>query len=461
MQFYDRVMERRHRVVVVGAGFGGLAVLRSLESVPVDLVMIERNNFHTFQPLLYQVATAGLDSDDIAYPLRGIASHRNAQTEVRMGSVRSVDLAAGIVHLDEGQPVEYDQLVLAAGAVSATFNIPGVEQHAFGLKTLEDALSLRSHVLRQFERATVDPSLIDSGGLTVVIAGGGPTGVEMAGGLVELFENVLSRDFPTLDIHRARVVIVEPGARLLASFRAKLGDLARRTLTSRGVEVALGVGVAATDGKVVELTDGTRIPAGTLVWTAGVRANPLAECIAEQLGADSLTRGGRIRVEDDLSVPGHPEVYVIGDLAGFSDTNGELLPQLAPVAIQQGEHVGALIKAQVSGGVVKDFRYRDKGSMATIGRHAAVAQLPGGLRLSGFPGWLAWLGLHLVMLIGFRNRVNVLVNWAWNYFTYDRASRLILESPSKEVHVSEDLSPVDRSSEDAGAEEGRGDPPVN
>jgi len=413
--------------VVVGAGFGGLELVTHLRDVPVDVVLVDANNFHTFQPLLYQVATAGLDTDDIASPVRGIVN-RLRNVDVRLGRVTGIDVDARRLLVDDGPPVEYDRLVLAAGAVTATFGVPGVEAHGFGLKSLYDAVRLRHHVLRQFERADVDPTLIDDGILNVVIAGGGPTGVELAGGLTELYRSVLTRDFPMLDVRRARVIVTEPAGVLLSSFHPKLSERARRTLAERGVEVVLGQGVASTDGKTVELTDGTRIPSATLVWTAGVRANPLAEVLAEQLGGGTLTRGGRIVVEDDLTVPGHPEIAVIGDLAAARGGDGELLPQVAPVAIQAGRLVAANLAAELEGRPPSPFRYRDKGSMATIGRHDAVAQLPGGLRFSGPVGWLAWLALHLVMLIGFRNRANVLVNWAWNYVTYDRGSRLIVGS---------------------------------
>jgi NADH:ubiquinone reductase (H+-translocating) len=425
-------VERRRRVVVVGAGFGGLELVTHLRDVPVDVVLVDANNFHTFQPLLYQVATAGLDSDDIASPVRGIVN-RQHNVDVRLGRVTGIDVESRRLSLDQGPAVDYDRLVLAAGAVTATFGVPGVEEHGFGLKSLADAVRLRHHVLLQFERASVDPSLMDDGILNVVIAGGGPTGVELAGGLMELFGKVLARDFPTLDVRRARVILTEPAGTLLSSFHPKLAERARRTLASRGVEVVLGQGVAGTDGKAVELTDGTRIPSPTLVWTAGVRANPLAEVLAEQLGAGTLTRGARIVVERDLTVPGHPEIAVIGDLAAATDGAGNLLPQVAPVAIQAGRLVAANLAGELDSRAPVPFRYRDKGSMATIGRHDAVAQLPGGLRFSGPLGWLAWLVLHLVMLIGFRNRANVLVNWAWNYVTYDRGSRLIVgsEEPSR------------------------------
>lgn len=421
-------MERRRRVVVVGAGFGGLAVAKGLAGSPVDVVVVDANNFHTFQPLLYQVATAGLDADDIAHPVRGIvARHRNA--DVRMGRVTWIDLEARRVDLAEGSSLTYDHLVLAAGAVTNTYGIPGVDEHGFGLKTIADALALRAHVLRQFERAAVDPTLVERGALTFVIGGGGPTGVELAGGLTELIERVLAKDFPSLDVRRARVVLVEPTDRVLGAFPRSLSDSARRALARRGVEVLLGAGVARVDDTSVELTDGTVVPASTVVWTAGVTASPLAGVIAEQLGDGALTRGGRIVVDDELGLPGHPEVSVIGDLAAATDGDGGLLPQLAPVAVQAGALVARNVIARAEGRPTESFRYVDRGSMATIGRHAAVAQLPGGVRLRGTVGWLSWLLLHLVMLVGFRNRVNVLVNWAWSYLTYDRASRLILDDP--------------------------------
>lgn len=423
-------MERRHRIVVIGAGFGGLALVRHLAEQPVDVVLVDANNFHTFQPLLYQVATAGLDADDIAYPVRGIVS-KHPNVDVRLGTVVDIDLEARRVLLGDGPAIDYDQLVVAAGAVTNTYGVPGVQEHAFGLKSINDALALRAHVLRQFERVSVDPSEADDGALTAVVAGGGPTGVELAGGLSELTDRVLSKDFPNLDVRRARVVLVEPTERLLGSFSPRLSDSARSTLAARGVEVVLGVGVASADDKAVTLTDGRRIPTRTLVWTAGVTASPLARVLAAQLGPEALTRGARVVVERDLSLPGHPEVFVIGDLAAATDEGGQLLPQVAPVAMQAGEQVAANLLAAREGAPTRAFRYRDKGSMATIGRHAAVAQLPGGIRLRGTPGWLAWLGLHLVMLIGFRNRVNVLVNWAWNYLTYDRGSRLIVDGPQR------------------------------
>ncbi|HNG22527.1 MAG TPA: NAD(P)/FAD-dependent oxidoreductase [Microthrixaceae bacterium] len=418
-------MERRRRVVVVGAGFAGLELVKGLAAAPVDVVLVDANNFHTFQPLLYQVATAGLDGDDIAAPVRAVVRSQ-ANVDVRLGQVVDIDVDDRRVVFRDGPALSYDRLVLAAGAVTNTYGVPGVDEHGFGLKSLEDALQLRQHLLRQFERASVDPSLVEQGVLDVVIAGGGPTGVELAGGIAELYRNVLSHDFPTLDVRKARVVIVEPGDRVLAPFHPKLSARAARTLARLGVELVFGQGVTGTDGKVVQLDDGSSVPCSTLVWTAGVKASPLADVLARHLGDGTLTRGGRVVVTPELTVPGHPEIAVVGDLAASPDGSGGVLPQLAPVAIQGGRLVAANLVAELAGHPTESFHYVDKGTMATVGRRNAVAQLPGRLRFSGTPGWLAWLGLHLIMLIGFRNRANVMVNWAWNYVTYDRASRLIV-----------------------------------
>jgi len=312
--------------------------------------------------------------------------------------------------------------------VSNTYGIPGVAEHALGMKSLADAVALRAHILRQFEMADADPTTIDAGALTFVVAGGGPTGVELAGGMSELFGKVLRRDFPHLDVGRARIVLVEPTDRLLGTFHPRLSAHAARALRRRRVEVELGVGVQEADATSVLLSDGRRLPTATLIWTAGVRAHPLADA----LGVPQ-TRGGRVVVQADLTLAEHPEVFVIGDLAASPgrdpDTDGAPLAQVAPVAIQGGAHAAAQIQARLEGRPTTAFRYRDKGSMATIGRNDAVADLPGGLRLTGPLGWVSWLGLHLVQLIGFRNRANVLVNWAWNYLTYDRGARLIVDGP--------------------------------
>jgi NADH dehydrogenase len=421
-------VERQVGVAIIGAGFGGLAAARGLLGEPLDVVLLDANNFHTFQPLLYQVATAGLDADDVSFPIRGIVRPRRlwpwrrktGNVKVLMARVTSVDLDARTVTTADGDRITYETLVLASGAVSNDFGVPGVAEHAFPLKRLDDALALRAHILDRFERAAADPSLIADGGLDVVVCGGGPTGVEMAGGLLELYHNVLVKDFPHLPVGEARVVLVELADRLLPPFTTRSSRRARRTLERRGAEVRVGVGVERIDDTKVHLTDGTVIAAHTAVWAAGVTA----EGLAASTGSPQ-TRGGRLVVEPDLSLPGHPEVFAVGDIAASPDHDGTPLPQVSPPAIQGGRHVARQIRLGLA---TQPFSYFDKGQMSTIGRHDAVTEFPNGWRLSGVIGWVSWLGLHLVYLMGFRNRLNVLVNWAWNYVTYDRGSRILRES---------------------------------
>jgi NADH dehydrogenase len=424
---------RRPHVVIIGAGFGGLATARGLLGAAVDVTLLDANNFHTFQPLLYQVATAGLDAESVAYAVRGSVRGRRrrpSNVRVRMARVAAVDAAAREVSLADGERIGYDVLVVATGAVSHDFGIPGVVEHTLPLKHLEDALALRVHVLTRFEEAATDPSLVASGALDVVVCGGGPTGVEMAGGLRELYTMVLAKDFPQLPVAAARITVVEMADRLLTPFDPRSSARAARTLTRRGVAVRLGTGVRSVDEELVHLTDGSSIAAGTVVWATGVRA----EGLAAALGTPT-TRGGRLVVEDDLSVPGHPEVFAIGDIAASPDHDGGALPQVAQPAIQGGKHVARQILGELDGRPRQPFRYRDKGQMATIGRHDAVAELANGWRLGGPVGWIAWLGLHLLYLMGFRNRVQVVVDWAWNYLTFDRSSRILREA---ELHHVED-----------------------
>ncbi|MDW3220895.1 MAG: NAD(P)/FAD-dependent oxidoreductase [Acidimicrobiales bacterium] len=416
------MVERRHHVVVVGAGFGGLAAARVMADLPVDITVVDARNHHTFQPLLYQVATAGLDVDDVCYAVRGVF-HRQRNVRVRLGRVTGVDPATRVVTLDGGSDaLGYDSLILACGAVTNTFGVPGVDRFGFGLKSAADAVALRDHVLGRFEAADARPELIDDGALTVAIVGAGPTGVEMAGGTAELVHRVLRRDFPALDVGRTRIVLIEAAERVLGTFDERLAGKARRSLEKLGVEVMTGAAVESVDARGVHFGDGSTLPTQTLVWAAGVKANPIAAASGLPTGP-----GGRILVGDDLAVGAHPDVFVIGDLAASPTPDDRPLPQVAPVAIQGGRHVAAVIGARIGEtDPPGPFVYRDKGSMATIGRHAAVAELPNGMRFSGPLGWLAWLALHLVMLIGFRNRANVLVNWAWNYVTYDRGSRVVI-----------------------------------
>ena len=418
-----------HHVLVIGAGFGGIAVARGLHGAPVRVTLVDANNFHTFQPLLYQVATAGLDGADVAHPIRNIfAGRRRADVKVVVGEATGIDTSARSVALGDGRRLDYDTLVLAAGAVTADFGVPGVAEHAFPLKSVDDAVALRLHLLRQFERADASTEPIEAGALDVVVSGGGPTGVEMAGGIAELYSMVLRGDFPDLPVADARIVLVEPQDRVLAPFHPDSSAHARNRLGKMGVDVRTGVGIAEVGPDGVRLSDGERIPARTVVWAAGVRANPLAEQLGVELG-----RAGRIPVEADLTVTGLRDVFAIGDIAAATGDDGAPLPQVAQPAIQGGAHVARQIRRRLDGQPTEPFRYVDKGSMATIGRHSAVTELASGRRLEGFVGWLAWLGLHLVYLMGFRNRISVFVNWCWNYLTYDRANRLLshrdLEQP--------------------------------
>jgi NADH dehydrogenase len=406
--------------VVIGAGFGGIEVARQLQGRPVEVTLVDRNNFHTFQPLLYQVATAGLNAADVAHPVRGLF-HGQANVHVRQAVVAGVDWADRRVLLD-GQPdLPFDHLVLAAGARVTHFGTPGAAEHGFPLYTLEDAVSLRNHVVSCFERADADAPALDDGLLTFVVVGGGPTGVETAGALAELFAMVFRKDYPDLDVSRARVVLIEAQDHLLAPFSGPSREHALESLRARGVEVRLATKVAEVSEDVVRFADGAVLACRTLIWAAGVQANPLAAALG--LTQD---RGGRVVVAHDLSIPGHDDAWAIGDIAAARGADGTLLPQLAPVALQAGRHVGRQIGRRLDGRATETFRYRDKGTMATIGRRAAVAELPGRIRLSGAPAWLAWLGLHLVFLVGKRNRLSVLLNWAWNYLTWDRGPRLIL-----------------------------------
>ena len=420
----DSVRPReRPRVVIVGAGFGGLNAAKSLRHAPVDVLMIDENNFHTFQPLLYQVATSALDASDIAHQIRGIFE-RQKNFRFRLGRVERVDHDAKEVVLADGDRVGYDYLILAAGAVYNDFGTKGVREHGFVLKSLETSVALRGHILSQFEQAAVDPTLIDRGALTFVIVGGGPTGVEMAGALVELFQRVLPDDYPELDLRLARVVLVEMGSEVLGPFSDTSRRYAEKVLRQRGVDLRLSTAMVEASAEGITLRSGEFIPSRTLIWAAGVRASPLVEAVGGE-----LTRGYRLVVEPDLSLPGRPDVFAVGDIAGATDEDGKLLPQVAQVAIQGGKHVARTIKARMLERQSEPFRYHDLGTMAIIGRNAGVADLSRtflGIKLRGFIGWLGWLFLHLLYLPGHRNRFSAFFSWAYNYLTYDRHARLIL-----------------------------------
>ncbi|MGZ4766401.1 MAG: NAD(P)/FAD-dependent oxidoreductase, partial [Ilumatobacteraceae bacterium] len=342
---------------------------------------------------------------------------RNSSISFVLGEVTKVDLGGRPVTIADDRVFGHDYLIIAAGTISTSFGIDGVAQHTFPLKTLHDALRLRAHLLSRFERASAEPdSPVDLG---VVVVGGGPTGVEMAGGLRELIDKVFRKDYPDLAATPTPITLVEAADRVLGTFHRSLSDQAAAALRRRQIDVELGTGVDHVEADAVILKDGRRIRAGTIIWAAGVAASPVARLLGVELG-----RGGRIPVGGDLSVAEHPNVFAIGDIAL---PPGDPLPQVAQPAIQEGKHVAAVITARLAGRTIPPFRYRDRGSMATIGRNQAVAELPYHLRFHGFIGWLMWLGLHLIELMGFRNRANVFVNWAWNYLTYDRGSRLLLE----------------------------------
>jgi len=407
------------RLLVIGGGFAGLWATRALARAPLRITLLDRSNHHLFQPLLYQVATAGLSAPDIAAPLRHIL-RRQRNVEVRLGEATAIDAAGRQVALADGSTLGFDYLLLASGATHAYFGHDDWAAHAPGLKSLDDALHLRRRLLLAFERAEAcDDPAERTAWLNFAIVGGGPTGVELAGTLAEIARHTLKREFRRIDPASARVRLIEAGPRVLPSFPEMLSERARRQLQRLGVEVSTGVPVTAIDAGGYRLGE-EYVPARTVVWAAGVAASPLAR----SLGVP-LDRAGRVPVEADLSVPGHPHVFVAGDLAAVKRADGSAVPGVAPAAKQMGRHVAATIRARLRGEQADAFRYRDFGNLATIGRMAAVVDLHG-IRLSGLPAWWFWLAAHVFFLIGFRNRLVVLLNWAWAYWSYQRAARIIL-----------------------------------
>ena len=409
----------RPHVVIVGAGFGGLAAARALARKPVRVTLLDRRNYHLFQPLLYQVAASTLSASEIAAPVRYLLrSYSNI--ECLMQDVTDVELGLRRVHLGDGRTLDYDFIVIATGSSHAYFGHDDWARHAHGLKTLEDALEVRRRFLVAFEQAehTSDPVLRREL-LTFVIVGAGATGVELAGTLKEMTRLVLPKEFRRIRAERARVVLVEAGPAILPAFGHGLSERALEGLRRIGVEVLLGQAVTGVDARGIQLGE-QRIPARTVLWAAGVAASPLGRTLGVPLDP-----AGRVRVGPDLAVPGHPEAFVIGDLAAFGTGLDRPLPGTAPVAIQEGRAAARAILATLRGQPRAPFRFRDKGSMATIGRGRAIAQI-GRLRLTGFIAWLAWLFIHLLMLVGFRNRVLVLVEWVLAYLTTQHSSRLIL-----------------------------------
>ena len=410
-------MTTRPRVVVVGAGFGGLWAARALARAPVDVTILDRHNYHLFQPLLYQVATAGLEPESIARPVRTILRKQH-NVDFRLTEVTGVDLARRELATGGG-PVGYDYLVLALGGETNYFGLDELRRHAFGLKDIDEADLIKNHVLASFEHAMTEPDADRRRALlTFVVVGGGPTGVEMAGALSELMRLVLVKDYPRLNVKDVRVLLLEATDRLLAAMPAPLAEAAAKKLWDKMVEVRYGAAVADYDGQAVRLKGGEVIPARTLIWAAGVRAASLAQ----KLGLPTAAQG-RVRVQPTLQVADHPEVFVIGD-AAYVEHEGKALPMVAPVAMQMAQVAAENIRRAMAGQLPVAFRFRDPGTLATIGRNAAVAHIRG-ISFRGFPAWVVWLVVHLIQLIGFRNKLVVLINWAWDYLFYERGARLI------------------------------------
>lgn len=419
-------MQGRHRVVIVGGGFGGLYAAQALRRAPVEVTLIDRRNFHLFQPLLYQVATGGLSPANIAAPLRSVL-RRQRNTTVLLGEVVGFQLDRREVLLADGV-VPYDTLIVATGARHHYFGHPEWERHAPGLKTIEDATEIRRRILSAFEQAErcADAATRDVL-LTFVVVGAGPTGVELAGAIAELSRHTLRGNFRQIDPSAARVYLLEAGDRVLSSYPPDLSAKATRSLERLGIQVRTGTAVTAITAEGVTVRHGERsetIATRTVLWGAGVQASPLGRQLAEAAGS-AVDRAGRVVVEADCTLPGHPEVFVPGDLASFSHQGGKPLPGVAQVAMQMGTYAARVIERRLAGQPPPGpFTYKDPGSMATIGRAAAVADL-GWLRLSGYLAWLAWLFVHILYLIVFENRVLVLLQWTWNYVTRGRAARLI------------------------------------
>jgi NADH dehydrogenase len=419
------INDPRKHVVIVGGGFGGLWTTRALASADVRITLIDRRNHHLFQPLLYQVATAGLSAPDIAAPLRHIL-RKQANVEVRLGEVVGLDAVARNVSLADGEVIGYDYLLLASGATHAYFGHDEWAQHAPGLKTLDDALHIRRRVLTAFERAEAsDDETERAAWLHFAVVGGGPTGVELAGTLAEIAHKTLRREFRRIDPSQAKVRLIEAGPRVLSSFPESLSEKARAQLQRLGVEVVTGtpVGAIGRDGYSL---GAEFVPARTVLWAAGVAASPLGALLDAP-----RDRAGRVRVEPDLTVPGYPDIFVAGDLASIQQANGQPVPGVAPGAKQMGSYVARAIRARLSGRTIDAFRYVDFGNLATIGRRAAVVDLRG-FKFSGFLAWAFWLAAHVFFLIGFRNRLIVMLNWSWAYFTYQRHARIIFGGGNEE-----------------------------
>jgi NADH:ubiquinone reductase (H+-translocating) len=415
-------MADRPKILVLGGGFGGVGAVKKLKHADADVLLVDRHDYHTFQPLLYQVATDLLELPTVGHPLRDLF-HDHDNVRIHEANVTGIDLDARTVSFEEIGPERYDYLVLALGAQVNFFGVPGADEHAFPLYTLPDAVRLKNHVLKRWKAADRDPRLVDDGALNVVIVGGGPTGVESAGALAELYRTNLAKDYPDVPQDKARLILVEATDSLLSMFKKGLRTYTKKALEKRTVEVRLGEVVEKIEPTRVHLKSGEIIDAHTLVWGAGLQANPLATTLGLE-----LQHGNRVEAGPDLSLPDRAEVFVAGDIGWITDTKtNAVLPQLGSVALQAGEHAGENIARRLEGKDTKPFRYLDKGTMATIGRKAAVVQLPRGRSLTGRTAWLAWGAVHLALLSTGEDRARAVVDWTWAGFTHDRAGRIVVD----------------------------------
>ncbi len=409
----------RPRVLVLGGGFAGVGAARKLKKAEVDVTIVDKHDYHTFQPLLYQVATDLLETAACGHPLRDLF-HEQPNVAVHEATVTGIDLAGREVQFAEMPPFTYDYLILGLGAGVNFFGVEGADKHAFPMYTLADALRLKEHVLRRWEAADQDPALVEDGAINVVIVGGGPTGIESAGALAELYRSNFAQDYPRIPQDRARIVLVEAGSALMPMFKSDIRSYTKKALEDRDVEVLLGEVVASVEPTRVTLKSGTVIEAHTLVWGAGLQASP----IVQLLGVE-LQHGNRVPAEPDLSVAGHPEVFAVGDIAWITDTKtNDILPQLGSVALQAGEHAGENVTRLVAGKSTEPFVYHDKGTMATIGRGTAVIQTHGGHTIKGKSAFLAWGAVHLALLSTGEDRAKAVVDWTWAGFTHERPGRI-------------------------------------
>ena len=416
----------RARVVVLGGGFAGLGAARKLKDADVDIVLVDANDYHSFQPMLYQLATGLIDTLSVAHSLRDLFEHQQNVT-VHQATVSAVDLDGREVHFADMPALSYDYLVLGLGAVVQFFGCTGAAENAFPLYTVEDALRLRSRIVDRWEAADRDPSLVDDGALNVVVVGGGPTGIESVGALSELFRSDFARDYREVPADAAQLTLVEAGPCLFPMFKPDIREYAQHELEERGVEIMLGERVEAVEPTRVKLASGKVLPAHTLVWGAGLQASPLAE----SLGVD-LAKGNRVEVDPELRMPDHPEVFAVGDIAWITDTGtGDVLPQLGSVALQAGEHAGENIARLIAGDKPKPFEYNDKGTMAAIARGSAVAQLHGGRTMKGKLAFLAWGAVHLTLLSAWEDRTKAMVDWTWSGFSHERPGRILVGDKEK------------------------------